>query len=99
LNEMPRRLQVDHDNARALAVGLSRLPGVQINLQQVQTNMVFIKLGDDCPSNAQQIADKLKAQNIRIGVTGKCSFRAVTHYWITCEHVERVVAAFDAALR
>ncbi|MHB8626272.1 MAG: low-specificity L-threonine aldolase [Aggregatilineales bacterium] len=99
LNEMPKRLQVDHDNARALALGLSKLPGVQINLQQVQTNMVFIKLGDDCPYNSQQISDKLNAHNIRINNTGKRSFRAVTHYWITREHIDQVISAFGDALR
>lgn len=99
MNDMTKRLQVDHDNARVLALGLAQLPGVEINLQQVQTNMVFINLGADCPYTAQEVADKLKVQNIRIDVKGKRSIRAVTHYWITRDHIDQVIAAFGDVLR
>jgi len=98
LNEMSTRLQEDHDNARLLAAELATLPGVSIDLAHTQTNMVFIKLTDECPHTAQHIADTLAAQNILIGVTGKRQFRAVTHYWITRAHVEKTIEAFSAAV-
>ena len=38
------RLQEDHDNARALAEGLAKIPYIDINLDRVKTNMVFFAL-------------------------------------------------------
>ena len=98
LNDMPAQLPIDHENARALASGLATLPGVQINMQQVQTNMVFFSLADDVPVSAAQIIEALAAHNIRIGTIGKRQFRAVTHYWITRAHVQQVIDAFAAVL-
>lgn len=40
LTEMVDRLAEDHANARLLAAGLAELPGVQIDLSKVQTNIV-----------------------------------------------------------
>jgi len=42
LQEMTTRLGEDHDNARFLAEALSPLPGVEIDMQSVQTNMVIL---------------------------------------------------------
>ncbi len=99
LNEMTTRLQEDHDHARRLATALAKLRGVSIDLAHVQTNMIFIKLTAECPYDAAQIAEKLAAHNIRIGVTGARQFRAVTHYWITAAHVDQVIAAFSEAVQ
>ncbi len=99
LNEMSLRLQEDHENARLLAIELSRLPGVWIELAQVQTNMIFIKLTEECPHDAQHVAETLKQHNILIGVTGKRQFRAVTHYWIQRAHLDQVLDAFKVAVR
>jgi threonine aldolase len=37
-------LAADHENARLLAIGLSNIPGVALDLASVQTNMVWIKI-------------------------------------------------------
>jgi threonine aldolase len=94
LNDMTRRLHEDHENARDLALGLNALPGIEIDLAQVQTNMVFIKLTSESRYTGAQIAEKLKAHNILIGMTYPDTFRAVTHYWIKREHVPQVIEAF-----
>lgn len=101
LNEMstPERLGQDHQNARALANGLSQLPGLEIDLAQVQTNMVFIHLTAECRYTPAQLSERLKAYNVLINPTYGRQLRAVTHYWITAERVEATVAAFGAALR
>ena len=41
LEEMPKRLAEDHANARLLAEGLSRIPGISINPAKVQTNILI----------------------------------------------------------
>ena len=40
LDTMTRRLDEDHCNARILAESLARIPGLTIDLESVQTNIV-----------------------------------------------------------
>src|SRR6202171_4149465 len=41
LEKSPARLHEDHANARHLAEGLARLPGIRVDLAKVQTNIVI----------------------------------------------------------
>jgi threonine aldolase len=98
LDEMTQRLHEDHENARDLALGLNALPGIEIDLAQVQTNMVFIKLTNESRYTGAQIAEKLKSYNILIGMTYPDTFRAVTHYWIKREHIPQIIDAFRTVM-
>jgi threonine aldolase len=42
IEEMTKRLDEDHANARFLAEALSELPGISIDMESVQTNMVIL---------------------------------------------------------
>src|SRR5207247_3998005 len=58
LEQGPQRLEEDHRNARYLAEGLSRIPGVKIDPAKVQTNiLVFDVAGTGM--NANEIAKRL----------------------------------------
>jgi threonine aldolase len=98
LNDMPKQLPIDHANARALAVGLAKQPGIQLDMAQVQSNMVFFSLADSVNVTPAQVIAQLAAQNIKISTIGKRQFRAVTHYWITRDHIDQVVGALSAVL-
>jgi threonine aldolase len=99
LNTMSKRLGEDHANARALAEGLATLPYIQIDLEQVKTNMINISLSTDCPLNSEQIAKRLLADyNIVVRPGGAYGFRFVTHYWIKREHVDQVIEALRVIL-
>jgi threonine aldolase len=99
LNTMSKRLGEDHATARALAKGLAAMPYVQIDLEMVKTNMINISLSDDAPLNAEQIAKRLLDEyQILVRPGGTYGFRFVTHYWITREHVDRVLEALRTIL-
>src|SRR5262249_6482203 len=49
LEKMSMRLGEDHENAKRLARGLAEIPGITLDLNQVQTNMVFFSLDDSIP--------------------------------------------------
>ncbi|MBN2305134.1 MAG: low-specificity L-threonine aldolase [Anaerolineae bacterium] len=98
LNTMTRRLADDHANARRLAEGLAAMPQFEIDLTSVQTNIMFFSLRDDAGITAPQLADKLKAHNIKLMSMGQRDFRIVTHYWIRPEHVDQVLAAIQEEL-
>jgi threonine aldolase len=88
------RLAEDHDNARALAEGLSGLPEVQVDPRAVQTNMVFMSLA---PERADALRGFLRARNILLG--GGTPIRLVTHLDVTAADVKAVVQAVAEFLR
>jgi len=85
------RLQVDHDNASLLALELSKLPQLSLDMATVQTNMVFFT---PQAGTASALADYLKAHNIMVdpGTT----MRMVTHMQISRADVLETVKAIQA---
>lgn len=85
LTEMTDRLAEDHTTARRLAEGLAALPGVVLDLETVQTNLVIFSVEPavaaqpDRPSFVEIAGDA----DVLIGDLGDGRFRAVTHYGIT----------------
>src|SRR5262245_40218045 len=53
LEEGPKRLSVDHENARLLAMRLAAMPSVDINPDKVQTNIVIFDLRKSGVSSAR----------------------------------------------
>lgn len=90
LTKMTDRLQDDHANARSLAYGLSKLPGLSIDMDSVQTNMVYGVIVDP-DRTARQLADSLDKQHIRIHVIDSKTFRLVTHKDIDTKDIPIVV--------
>ncbi|ENK2092408.1 low-specificity L-threonine aldolase [Vibrio vulnificus] len=84
LTEQVAQLKVDHANAKALAQGLSELPGVHVNPDFVQTNIVFAKLDDGIDIDA--IAQKLAKESIII--TPGNPIRFATHKDISRQDID-----------
>lgn len=95
LEQMTGRLDEDHDNAKMLAEGLAQIAQLKLTFGMPQTNMVFVHLTDEVKAGAAEIAEKLRAENIRVGVVGPRSFRLATHYWIKKSDVEKTIKAFS----
>jgi threonine aldolase len=78
LETMVDRLREDHENARLLAEGLARLPGIEINLARVETNILIfeVKRGDiDAPG----LILKLAEGGVRALAVSDTGIRMVTH--------------------
>jgi threonine aldolase len=88
LTEMVDRLPEDHRRARKLAEGLADTPGIFVDLDLVQSNMVFYKLD---PPNPEFQAE-MKAQGVLVG-GGQYGGRMVTHYEITDEDIDATLMA------
>jgi threonine aldolase len=77
LEEGPKRLHEDHANARLLAEALSTIPGVSIDPETVETNIVIFGLtGKRTPA---ELVARLKARNILMSALGHNLIRLVTH--------------------
>ncbi len=99
LNHNIERLAEDHDNARRLAAGLARLPGVAIDRDVVATNIFFIRLSPPAPS-AKELSVTLRERGVLCGAAkdGSPVIRLVTHYGIEREDVDRAIEVFAEAL-
>jgi len=79
LEETPKRLHVDHENAKFLAQGLAQIPGVKINPAKVVTNILILDVSESGMTSFE-ISKRLAAQGILAnGVTPE-TMRMVTHY-------------------
>ena len=91
LETMVDRLPDDHANAKALAEGFARIPGITLPYS-VETNLVFIDVSGT-RMTAEEVVAKLDPSGVRLGAFyGDKLIRAVTHYEITREDCDRAVA-------
>lgn len=88
LTDMTKRLKEDHDNAKYMAELLSKLPGVTVDKESVQINMVFANFVWE---NLKLLPEWLKERDVLIGGYEGEEMRFVTHYGITSEDVEYFV--------
>jgi threonine aldolase len=93
LETMTDRLAEDHANARRLADGLHRLPGIEIDPARVRTNIVYARIKPPAPPAAEIVA-RLNAQNVKVLAIGPDQIRAVTHHGITEADIERSLEVF-----
>ena len=96
LEKMIDRLKIDHENAKLLAEKLTKISRVQIDLNNVQTNMVTFDLEPsvDCDAFLQ----KLKENGILALAQAKNRVRIVTHRGIEREHIETAAIAIERIL-
>jgi threonine aldolase len=97
LEEMPKRLHEDHDNARFLAQELTAIPGITIDIATVQTNIVIFNV-DPGKGAAGEILSRLKEQRILMGAVSPCTIRAVTHADVNRKDMEAVIAVLRKML-
>jgi threonine aldolase len=93
LDRNVERLAEDHSNARLLADGLAALPGVSIDVEAVETNIVLFDVAD-APGLVRRLADRVELQAF-----GPHRVRAVTHLDVSRADVDRALEAFADELR
>ncbi len=86
------RLAEDHENARQLANKLVAIDGVDVNPEQVDTNMVYMYLPSD---KRHDLPAYLRAQNIIISPAKK-GFRLVIHKDIPASEIDRLALGVQA---
>jgi threonine aldolase len=87
------RLADDHARAQRLAEGLGELPGIEVDLATVETNMVIFSV----PS-AHDFVAALEVEGVRMGTVDGRRVRAVTHLDVDDAAIERALATARAVL-
>lgn len=78
LEKMRHRLHEDHANAKLLARGLAKLPGLRLDPANVETNIVIFDVSG-LGMTARQFADEMKKRGVGYNVVSGTEVRAVTH--------------------
>ncbi|HEU0216917.1 MAG TPA: GntG family PLP-dependent aldolase [Stellaceae bacterium] len=82
------RLAEDHTNARLIAERIAQMPGIQLGLSAVQTNIVIWEMAPGAPDAATIVANA-KAAGVLISGLGVRTVRAVTHMDVSAEQCGR----------
>jgi threonine aldolase len=94
LEKMPRRLKEDHDNARFLAEGLARIPGIKIDPGKVRTNILVFDVSGT-GMNAFDFNHKLGTLNVLANAISTDQMRFVTHMDVNREQCARAVSVIQ----
>ncbi len=85
------RLADDHANAKRLATALAEMPGLSVDPDDVETNIVYFDV-DESKGTAKALCDALHGQGVWMLPTAPQGVRAVTHLDVSREDIERAVS-------
>jgi len=97
LDNGPKRLQEDHDNAKVLAERLSQVPGITLNPSKVQTNIVIFGVKDSGMSSAEFL-QRLSGLNVLAVPVDAERIRMVTHLDVARSDIEAAAAAVRSVM-
>jgi threonine aldolase len=97
LEESPKNLHRDHENAKFLADGLAKMKGISLDPANVMTNIVIFDVRAT-GRTAAEICSELGKRKILSGPTDKYSIRMVTHCDVNRAGIENALAAIAEVL-
>ncbi len=97
LEESPAKLSVDHANARFLAAGLARIPGIQVDPAKVDTNIVVFDISATGLVPAD-VSAQLSRRGVLINSINQRCLRAVTHYDVDRAACAQAIEAVSESL-
>ena len=86
------RLSEDHKNARKLAEFLAKIPGIDIDLESVQTNIVIFDVKKS-GLNGQDVVQRLSDSGVKMLTFAGTKIRAVTHLHISESDIKITIDA------
>ena len=87
--EMADRLEEDHARAKQLALGLEKIPGIEIDTSETEINMVFFKV--NTVIDEDNICGFFRERGILINSIHNGQFRFITHYWIGDAEIAKIL--------
>lgn len=97
LEKGPKRLHIDHANAKFLAEQLAQIPGIRLNPAKVQTNIVVYDIQETGLSAADFLAELSRRKVLGVPVDAE-KIRMVTHLDVDRNDVEKAAATIREML-
>jgi threonine aldolase len=82
------RMAEDHANAKRLAKGIENAPGIEIDIDAVETNMVRFLIGDLGISSSEFVERLIERAGVRVSAPGPTLIRAIPHLDISEQDVD-----------
>ncbi|WP_130861539.1 threonine aldolase family protein [Bacilliculturomica massiliensis] len=98
LEKMTGRIAEDHENARYMAELLEAIPGVTVDRDRAQINLVFFRI-DREKEILEGLPDRMLEKGVKIGSHTKGVFRFVTHNDVSRADVEEAAAILRELLQ
>jgi threonine aldolase len=92
LEKGPKRLQIDHDNAKFLAAELAAIPGITLDPRKVHTNIIILDLKKSGWSSSNFLQSLAKRNVLAVPVDSE-KIRMVTHLDVERHSVEKAAVA------
>ena len=90
LEEGPKRLHVDHENAQLLAQGLANIPRIRIQPEKVQTNIVLFDVSETGLTSTEFLK-RLSERKVLGGPVDARRIRMVTHLDVDRNDIEQAL--------
>lgn len=90
------RLAEDHANARRLAEAIGRIPGLSVDADTVESNIVIFDVDPQRMTGAQ-LQRRLEEKGVRMLAFAPQRVRAVTHMDVSRDDIDRAIEAIKAA--
>ena len=97
IEKMVERLADDHTNARFLAEELNKLDGLKIDLETVQTNMIYCDISQ-LKVQVTTFLEILKDKGILVSPVPPSRIRLVTNRHISREDINKTIEAFKQVI-
>jgi hypothetical protein len=97
LEEGPRRLHEDHQNARRLAEGIAEVAGISIDPSAVQTNIVIFDVSGTGKTSSE-ICSRLKEDDVLAIAISDTQIRRVTHLDVSGEDIDTAVESLKRSV-
>ena len=78
LDEGPKHIPTDHENAQILTRGLAKIPGIQVDPNKVQTNIVIFSITASGLAS-DRLVERLRQRKVLTGAVDPTRIRVVTH--------------------
>lgn len=91
LNHHRARLCDDHANAKALAEGIRGLGGIEVDPDEVETNIVYLRVGG---AGAREMAESLTRAGVKTLALRPDTIRAVTSLAVSADDIDEAIGIF-----
>ncbi len=95
LDTMIDRMQEDHDHARNMASRMAEMPGISVDPELIQTNIIRFGVPEH---KGDEIAARLKEEGVYIS-GGDSDLRIVSHYGVSDADYDFVMVALDRVMK
>ncbi len=97
LEEGPKRLQIDHDNAQVLAKKLAAMPGIALDVAKVQTNILIFSV-EPSGRTAAEFLERTRAKGVLGVAVDLYRVRMVTHLDVDRADIDRAAGLIAEAI-